>query len=466
MRFTPHRYQQYAVDRILTEPNIGLFLDMGLGKTVITLTAIRDLMYDSYEISKVLVIAPKSVAESTWTAEASKWEHLKDLRVSKVLGSSAERLAALHREADIYVINRENVVWLYDHLGDAPKFDMCVVDESSSFKNHQAKRFRALRKMRPMFDRMVLLTGTPTANGLMDLWAQMYLLDQGKRLGRTITVYRQRWFKPDKTNGMIVYSYKLLPGAEDEITDTISDITFSLKAEDYIRLPERVDNVIRVEMPAKAKEQYKKMEKEYILAFPDDTQIVANDAAGLSNKLLQLANGFAYDPDKKAIEIHRAKLEALTDIVDTAPGPVLVFYEFIHDREQLLQLPGAKQLQSDQDVKDWNAGKIKVLLAHPASAGYGLNLQAGGSTIVWYGMPWSLELYQQANARLHRQGQKRTVVIHHLVTADTMDESVLAALQKKRKGQDAMLEAVKAKLEEYKKDEQGNTEEHKKTKQR
>lgn len=466
MRFTPHRYQQYAIDRILTEPNIGLFLDMGLGKTVITLTAIRELMYDTYEIGKVLVIAPKSVAESTWTAETAKWEHLKDLRVSKVLGSSRERLAALHTDADIYVINRENVVWLYDHQADMPAFDLCVVDESSSFKNHQAKRFRALKKMRPMFDRMILLTGTPTANGLMDLWAQLYLLDRGERLGRTITVYRQRWFRPDKTNGMIVYSYKLLPGAEEEITDAISDITFSLKAEDYIRLPERVDNVIRVEMPVKAKEQYKKMEKEYILAFPDDTQIVANDAAGLSNKLLQLANGFAYDPDKKAIEIHRAKLEALTDIVDTAPGPVLVFYEFIHDREQLLQLPGAKQLLSDQDVKDWNAGKIKVLLAHPASAGYGLNLQAGGSTIVWYGMPWSLELYQQANARLHRQGQKRTVVIHHLVTADTMDESVLAALQKKRKGQDAMLEAVKAKLEEYKKDEQGNTAEHKKTKQR
>lgn len=449
MRFIPHRYQQYAIDRILSEPNVGLFLDMGLGKTVITLTAIQELMFDRYEVSKVLVIAPKSVAESTWTAEASKWEHLKDLRVSKVLGSSAERLAALHRDADIYVINRENVVWLYDHAKDMPKFDACVVDESSSFKNHQAKRFRALKKMRPMFDRMILLTGTPTANGLMDLWAQMYLLDQGKRLGRTITIYRQRWFKPDKTNGMIVYSYKLLPGAEEEITKTISDITFSLKAEDYISLPDRVDNVIRLEMPPKAQALYKKMEKEYILAFPDDTQIVANDAAGLSNKLLQLANGFAYDQDKKAIEIHRVKLEALQDIVDTAPGPVLVFYEFIHDREQLLQLPGAKQLQSDQDVKDWNAGKIKVLLAHPASAGYGLNLQAGGSTIVWYGMPWSLELYQQANARLHRQGQKQTVIIHHLVTAGTMDESVLAALQKKRKGQDAMLEAVKAKLKEY-----------------
>ena len=450
MKFKPHRYQQYAIDRILTEPNIGLFLDMGLGKTVITLSAIHELMYDSYEVSRVLVIAPKSVAESTWTAETGKWDHLKGLRMSKVLGTSAERLAALHREADIYVINRENVVWLYDHMKDAPEFDMCVVDESSSFKNHQAKRFRALRKMRPMFGRMVLLTGTPTANGLMDLWAQMYLLDQGKRLGRTITIYRQRWFRPEKTNGLIVYSYRLNPGAEEEITGAISDITFSLKAEDYISLPERVDNVIRVEMPPKAKEQYQKMEKEYILAFPDDTKVIANDAAGLSNKLLQLANGFAYDPDKKAIEIHRAKLDALADIVDTAPGPVLVFYEFIHDREQLLQLPGAKQLQSDQDVKDWNAGKIKVLLAHPASAGYGLNLQAGGSTIVWYGMPWSLELYQQANARLHRQGQKRTVVIHHLVTADTMDESVLAALQKKRKGQDAMLEAVKAKLEEYK----------------
>jgi len=417
---------------------------------VITLSAIHELMYDSYEIGKVLVIAPKSVAESTWTTEAAKWDHLKGLRVSKVLGTSTERLAALHRDADIYVINRENVVWLYDHQKDMPDFDMCVVDESSSFKNHQAKRFRALRKMRPMFDRMILLTGTPTANGLMDLWAQMYLLDQGARLGRTITIYRQRWFRPDKTNGLIVYSYKLLSGAEEEITEAISDITFSLKAEDYISLPDRVDNVIRVEMPPKAKEQYKKMEKEYILAFPDDTQIVANDAAGLSSKLLQLANGFAYDPEKRAVEVHQAKLEALKDIVDTAPGPVLVFYEFIHDREQLLKLPGAKQLLSDQDVIDWNAGKIQVLLAHPASAGYGLNLQAGGSTIVWYGMPWSLELYQQANARLHRQGQKKTVIIHHLVTADTMDEAVLAALQKKRKGQDAMLEAVKARLEEVK----------------
>ena len=417
---------------------------------MITLSAIHELMYDSYEIGKVLVIAPKSVAESTWTTEAAKWDHLKGLRVSKVLGTSTERLAALHRDADIYVINRENVVWLYDHQKDMPDFDMCVVDESSSFKNHQAKRFRALRKMRPMFDRMILLTGTPTANGLMDLWAQMYLLDQGARLGRTITIYRQRWFRPDKTNGLIVYSYKLLSGAEEEITEAISDITFSLKAEDYISLPDRVDNVIRVEMPPKAKEQYKKMEKEYILAFPDDTQIVANDAAGLSSKLLQLANGFAYDPEKRAVEVHQAKLEALKDIVDTAPGPVLVFYEFIHDREQLLKLPGAKQLLSDQDVIDWNAGKIQVLLAHPASAGYGLNLQAGGSTIVWYGMPWSLELYQQANARLHRQGQKKTVIIHHLVTAGTMDEAVLAALQKKRKGQDAMLEAVKARLEEVK----------------
>lgn len=451
MRFKPYRYQQFAVDRILKLPAVGLFLGMGLGKTVCTLSAIRQLMYEEYSVRRVLVIAPKSVAESTWPAELEKWDELKDLRMARVLGDARHRARALASDADIYVINRENVVWLVEYYRsmhqDFP-FDMCVVDESSSFKNNQSKRFRALRMVRPFFSRVVILTGTPSANGLMDLWAQIYLLDRGERLGRTITAYRHNYFRPDQMNGFVVYSYKALPGAEEEITDKIKDITFSMKPEDYLELPDLVSVQVTVEMDDKAKKLYKEFKREYVLELPEG-DIVAGSAAALTNKLLQLANGFAYGEDGKTIEFHEAKMQALKDIVDTATRPVLVFYEFIRDRERILKaVKGSRQLKTDKDIRDWNDGKIPVLLAHPQSAGYGLNLQAGGNTIVWYGMPWSLELYQQANARLYRQGQTEKVVIHHLITKGTMDEAVMRALQSKKMDQDSLIEAVKAEIGE------------------
>lgn len=445
--FKAHSYQQEAIKRILDNDNYGLLLDMGLGKTIITLTAIEELIYDRFAISKVLIIAPKKVAESTWQDEAKKWDHLKYLRFSTVLGSERARIRALSREADCYVVNRENVVWLCEYYNYHLPFDMCVVDESSSFKNSQAKRFKALRKCK--FKRTVILTGTPAPNTLMDLWPQIYLLDAGMRLGKTISEYRRRYFKPDKTNGHIVFSYKLVGDmARKEIYRLVGSCCMSLKAKDYLHLPERIDNVIRVKLDDKAQKIYKRMKKDLVLELGDN-EITAANAAALSNKLLQMANGAVYSENRMSIHIHDGKLEALKEITEANDGkPILVFYCYQHDLKRLKNIfPDARELKKPEDMKDWNAGKIKMLLAHPASTAYGLNLQAGGNIIVWFGLTWSLELYQQANARLYRQGQDKPVIVHHLVAEGTIDTQVMAALSNKDAGQEALLAAVKGELE-------------------
>ena len=452
MNFIPHEYQRIAIERVMENTHYGLLLDMGLGKTISTLYAIEQLMYDSFEVQKVLIIAPKKVAESTWAQEARKWTQTKHLRVASILGSAADRIKAVESEADIYVMNRENVQWLYEYLTKKKQFpfDMLVIDESSSFKNPQAKRFKAMRKMRPLFKRIVILTGTPAPNTLMDLWAQMYLLDGGERLGTTITEYRTRYFRPDKTNGHIVYSYSLQHGADNAIYSKIQDICMSLKAKDYLNLPDRLDNVITIELTDKERELYREMERTHILTLVDE-EISALNAAAVANKLLQMANGAIYNEDGDAIVIHRQKIERLKELVEVNDGkPILVFYNFKHDLESIKDaFPKSVELKTDADVEEWNTGNIQMLLAHPASAGYGLNLQAGGHIIVWYGLTWSLEQYQQANARLHRQGQQEPVIVHHLVAKDTMDEQVMRALERKEVGQDALLEAIKYRKELY-----------------
>lgn len=452
MYFVPHEYQRIAIERVMENTHYGLLLDMGLGKTISTLYAIEQLMYDSFEVQKVLIIAPKKVAESTWAQEAKKWNQTKHLRVASILGSANDRIQAVESEADIYVMNRENVQWLYEYLNKKKQFpfDMLVIDESSSFKNPQAKRFKAMRKMRPLFKRIVILTGTPAPNTLMDLWAQMYLLDGGERLGKTITEYRTRYFRPDKTNGYIVYSYRLQQGADNVIYDKIQDICMSLKAKDYLNLPDRIDNVITIDLSDKERELYREMERTHILTLVDE-EISALNAAAVANKLLQMANGAIYNEDGDAIVIHRQKVERLKELVEVNEGkPILVFYNFKHDLESIKEaFSKSVELQTDADVEGWNKGNIQMLLAHPASAGYGLNLQAGGHIIVWYGLTWSLEQYQQANARLHRQGQTEPVIIHHLVAKDTMDEQVMRALERKEVGQDALLEAIKYRKELY-----------------
>lgn len=416
----------------------------GLGKTVSTLMAIESLIYDRLEVKKVLLIAPKKVAESTWSQEAAKWAQTRNLRISQVLGSAKDREHALQVDADIYVMNRENVIWLCDKYKGKPlPFDMLVIDESSSFKNPQAKRFKALK--RHAFDRVVLLTGTPAPNTLMDLWPQIYLLDKGERLGRTITEYRRRYFRPDKTNGHVVFSYALNPGADSQIYGRITDICMSLKAKDYLTLPDRIDNVIEVVMSDSEKEKYKIMEKEHVLGLGQENEISALNAASVANKLLQMANGYVYDDEGNLVHIHDQKIDRLKELVDVNEGkPMLVFYNYKHDLAAIKEaFPQATELTDDNDVADWNKGNIQMLLAHPASAGYGLNLQAGGHIIVWYGLTWSLEQYQQANARLHRQGQTEPVIVHHLVTKGTMDEQVMRSLSRKEESQDALLEAIK-----------------------
>lgn len=447
MRFIPHDYQKEAIKRLEEHDHYGLFLDMGLGKTIITLTAIQELIYDACEVSRVLIIAPRSVAESTWQDEAEKWDHL-HLTFSTVLGDRDKRSAALQRDADCYVINRENVVWLCEQYCYQPPFDMLVVDEASSFKNPRSKRFRALRKAMPCFSRVVLLTGTPAPNTLMDLWAQMYLLDRGKALGRTLTAYRQRYFRPDKSNGYVVYSYRLRDArAEQEIYDAIAPEVMSLKAADYLKMPKRVDNFVSVHLPKKAAETYQRLKKDLVLSMNDE-EITAASAATLAGKLLQMANGRVYTDEHGILDIHHAKVDALAEIVEANEGrPILVFYSFKHDLPALKErFPDAAMLKGAEEVRKWNRGEIPMLLAHPASTAYGLNLQAGGHIIVWYGLTWSLELYQQANARLYRQGQEKPVIIHHLVSRGTMDEQVMQAIKKKAAGQDALLEAVKAEI--------------------
>lgn len=447
MKFIPHDYQQYAIDFIKNNEVAAVLLDMGLGKTSITLTAVNDLIFDSFEVSKVLVIAPLRVARDTWPAEIKKWDHLKHLRYSVAVGSESERLAALRKEADIYIINRENVDWLVNKSKVPFNFDMVVIDELSSFKSHQSKRFKSLLKVRPFIKRIVGLTGTPSSNGLMDLWAQFRILDMGKRLGRYITHYRNAYFLPDKRSADRIFTYKPADGAEQMIYDRISDITISMKSADYLKLPECIINEVPVFMDTKEKAIYETF-KEDMVAKIKDEEIDAANAAVLSGKLLQMANGCIYDEDKKAIKIHDRKLDALEDLIESANGkPLLVAYWFQHDLARIKERFPVREIKTSKDIEDWNKGKIPLAVIHPASAGHGLNLQTGGSTLVWFGLTWSLELYQQCNARLHRQGQTDTVVIHHIIAKGTIDEDVMAALQRKEKIQNALINAVKAKLE-------------------
>lgn len=453
MRFVPHDYQAYAIQRILDLPNAGLFLDMGLGKTVITLTAVELLMNAEMCVNKVLVIAPKRVAESTWTTEADKWDHLSGLRISQVLGTQQQRLAALRKDADVYVINRENVAWLVDLYRKKWPFDMVVVDELSSFKSAQSQRFKALRGVRPLVRRFVGLTGTPSPNGLMDLWAEMYLIDLGERLGKFIGGYRERYFLPGKTNGYVVYSYEPKKGAKEKIEGLLSDICISMKAEDYLKMPELTVNDIPVRLTDAELEIYRKMEQEQLVQL-DEEEITALSAAAVYNKLLQMANGSVYTDTGDVVQIHDRKLDALEDVIEAANGqPVLVFYTFRHDFTRLMtrfQSLGPRTLKGPQDIVDWNNGKIQLLLAQPASMGHGLNLQAGGHIIVWYGLNWSLELYQQANARLYRQGQKHGVIIHRLIAQKTVDTEIAKRLEKKDAMQEGLMAALKAKIREAK----------------
>ena len=446
MKFIPHDYQKRAVSFIREHEAAGLFLEMGLGKTVITLTAIDELMNDSFEVSRVLVIAPLRVAEDTWSRESNKWDHLKHLKISKILGSAADRIRALKAQADIYVINRENVVWLVEYLEENRMkwpFDMVVIDELSSFKNNQAKRFKALRRMRPAIDRIVGLTGTPAANSLMDLWAEMYLLDRGERLGRTLTAYRGNWFRPGYGNGYVTYKWEPRRGALEAITKRIADITVSMKAEDYLTLPDKVESTIEVSLDEKGLKAYKEMEKESLIELEGE-EIAALDAAAVMSKLLQMANGFIYDEAHNPRHIHEAKLDALGEILEAAESPVLVYYNFQADKDAILsRFHEAKLLENDSTIEEWNKGKIKILLAHPASAGYGLNLQDGGHIMAWYGLPWSLEQYLQAVARLQRQGQKYPVMVYHLIAKGTVDEQVVASLSKKDMTQSALISILK-----------------------
>lgn len=458
MVFKPHAYQQHCIEKILEVKKIGLFLDMGLGKTVTTLTAIRELKYNRFAVRRVLVIAPKKVAEGTWTKEKDKWDHTKLLRVSPVLGSQAKRIRALNMPADIYIINRENVVWLVDYYRNNWPFDMVVVDESSSFKSHSAKRFKALASVSARIDRMVELTGTPSPNGLGDLWAQVFLLDGGKRLGEKYTWFRERYFQPDKrgADGM-VYSYEAKPGSEESILGRVSDICISMKAEDYLQLPDITYHEIPVELDAKSRKAYNDLEYQMVLELPEDgDDISVTSAAALSNKLLQLANGAVYDDDHGVHEVHRCKVEAFLELVESLQGkPVLVFYNFQHDRMRILKALEKSRLQvrelkTTQDEDDWNAGKIDILLTHPASSAYGLNLQQGGNHVVWFGLTWNYELYTQANKRLHRQGQTEKVIIHHLICTGTRDEDVMDALRRKDDVQNWVMESLKARIKAIK----------------
>lgn len=455
MIYQPYHYQQYCTDRIINDAAIGLFLDMGLGKTVITLTAINELRYNRWAVQRALIVAPKKVAEGTWSKEAAKWDHLQHLRVSLVCGSQQKRLRALATPADVYVINRDNVQWLVDYFKNAWPFDMVVLDESSSFKNSQSKRFKALKLVRSRINRLVELTGTPSSNGLMDLWAQIYLLDSGERLGKTLGQYRERFFDPDKRSRMQIFSYAPKEGSMEYIQQAIGDICISMKAEDYIDLPERLYDEVPVVLDGPAAKAYKQLEREMLLEMAGGV-ITAGTAGVLTGKLLQLCNGAVYDGDRQALDIHKCKMEAFTEVLEQLHGQsALVFYSFQHDRDRLLEVLAPMGLrvrvyQNPQDEDDWNNGQIDVLLAHPASCAYGLNLQNGGHHIIWFGLTWSLEQYEQANKRLHRQGQQHPVVIHLLVVQGGMDEDVIAALQRKEDTQGALMEALRVRIERAK----------------
>lgn len=450
MEYRPHKYQNIAINKIINTPRCGLFLDMGLGKTSITLTAIKHLMFEEFEINKVLVIAPLRVAEATWATEAYKWDHTNDLKISKVLGTPKQRRQALAKEADVYIINRENVKWLCDELSciGGWDFDMVVIDELSSFKSAKSQRFKSLRKFIPLASRVVGLTGTPAPNGLIDLWSQIYLIDGGERLGKSITAYRDKYFNSRQITSNGICTYDAKKGAEAEIMQKISDICTSMKAEDWLEMPERIDNICCVELDEKEQKMYDKFELESYMEFLQGS-VVALTAASLTNKLLQFSNGAMYTAEGGYVNTNSKKLDRLEEIVEDANGnPVLCFYSYKHDLDRITKkFPFARKLKTSKDIEEWNCGKIKLLLAHPASAGHGLNLQAGGNIIVWFGLTWSFELYQQANARLYRQGQDKSVIIHHLVTLGTMDECVLKSLHGKRDVQDGVLESLKAKYE-------------------
>lgn len=444
MKYSPHEYQEYAKRFIIEHPEAAIFLDCGMGKTVITLTAIQELINDYFDAKRVLVIAPLRVGLTSWPAEIAKWDHLKNLRYSVAIGSTAKRIAALNdKTAQIVIINRENVDWLIKY--NRFDFDMVVIDELSSFKSHKSKRFKALMSKRPLVKRIVGLTGTPSSNGLMDLWAEFKLLDMGKRLGRFIGNYREWYFRPDKMNGPIVYSYKPLPFAEKEIYEKISDITISMSALDHLKMPEFIVNEVEVEMNPNEQRKYDGLKQEMMMEIPDGV-ITAANAASLTNKLSQMANGRIYDEDKNIIHIHDRKLDALEDIIESANGqPVLVAYWFKHDLDAIKERFKVREIKTSADIVDWNDKKIPVAVIHPASAGNGLNLQSGGNILVWYGLTWSLELYQQTNARLWRQGQTfGTVVIQHIVCKDTVDGNILKALKAKNTTQSALIDAVKA----------------------
>lgn len=471
-----HNYQKACVKHIITHPFCGVFLDMGLGKTVSTLTAINYLMNDYCEINSVLVIAPKRVAESVWQEEAEKWVHLQHLRFSKIIGTQKQRIAAvMETKADVYIISRDNVAWLCALYGGGKlPFDMIVVDELSSFKSYKSVRFKALRGARPYLKRLVGLTGTPAPNGLIDLWPQIYLMDRGDRLEKTISRYREKYFRPGQTNGHVVYSYNLMSDSEQLIHKKIEDICISMKADDYLEMPMRTDNYIKLRMPDDIKKQYDDFEKNKILDLLNTVETVEEEdedgnvtlvqkpvevnvvnAAALSNKLLQFANGAVYDEDKNVFPIHNIKLDALKEIVENSNGQsILVAWTYQFDKDRILEYLKSykpRELKTNKDIEDWNAGRIQVMLAHPASAGHGLNLQAGGNIIVWFGQTWSLELYQQFNARLYRQGQQKGVIIHHLIMKGTHDEDVIQALKAKNKKQNALMDSIKAKIDKYKK---------------
>ena len=445
MNFRPHDYQNYAIEYIKANPVAGVFLSMGLGKTIISLTAIADLLFDSFEIHKALIIGPLRVARDSWPMEISKREHLQHLTYAVVVGTLAERKAALSRQADITIINRENVQWLVE--SGTFDYDMVVIDELSSFKSHTSKRFKALMKVRPKVKRIVGLTGTPSSNGLMDLWAEFRLLDMGERLGKFISRYRECYFMPDKRNGLQVFSYKPRPDAEEEIYRRISDITISMKCTDHLKMPELITSQYEVVLSDDERKQYERLKSELVLTLSDE-EITAPNAASLTNKLSQLSNGAIYDDGKNIVEFHSRKLDALEDIIESANGnPILVAYWFRHDLERIRKRFDVREIKTAQDIIDWNAGRIHVAMIHPASAGHGLNLQSGGNTLVWFGLTWSLELYQQTNARLWRQGQSAgTVVIQHIITKGTIDERILKALSQKELTQNALIDAVKADL--------------------
>ena len=446
MQYNPHDYQTYATNFILEHPVAAVLLEMGLGKSVITLTAIYELMLNRFEIQKTLVIAPLRVARDTWPAEIKKWEHLKCLTYSVAIGTEEERLSALKRPAHLYLINRENVDWLITKSNLPFDYDMVVIDELSSFKSYAAKRFKSLLKVRPRVKRMVGLTGTPSGNGLMDLWAEFRVLDMGQRLGRYITHYRNNFFVPDKRNQQMIFSYKPKPGAENAIYKLISDITISMKSADFLKMPECVINEVPVVLSENEWSVYHDLREDMVVDLKDE-EIDAVNASALSGKLLQMANGAVYNEEKEVIHIHDRKLDALEDLIEGANGkPVLVAYWFNHDLQRIKKRFSVREIKTSQDIKDWNNGEIPIAVIHPAGAGHGLNIQFGGSTIIWFGLTWSLELYQQTNARLWRQGQNNTVVIHHIIAKDTIDEDVMAALSKKGKIQSALIDSVKARI--------------------